>query len=78
VARKLTLLATVVVMPGGLLALCAIACALMLMRSDSGRRALSLLKKRIPARVKAPLAKMLRLMRGEQLFLASSSESPLP
>jgi hypothetical protein len=74
VARKLTLLATVVVMPGGLLALCAIACALLLMRSDGGRRALSLVKKWIPARVTAPLCKMLRRMRGEQLFLARSPE----
>jgi hypothetical protein len=77
VARKLTMLATVVVMPGGLFMLCAVACVLVLMRSDSGRRVLVLLRKRIPPRVKAPLCQLLRFLRGEQLFRASSQHVPL-
>jgi hypothetical protein len=76
VARKLTMLATVVVMPGGLLILCAIACALLLMRSESGRRALELLRKRIPARVKAPLCQLLGFLQGEAVFRASSKLLP--
>ena len=72
------MLATVVVMPGGLFVLCAIACVLLLMRSDGGRRAVASLKNRIPARVKEPLRKVLLLARGEQVFLAHSSEVRLP
>jgi hypothetical protein len=74
VARRLSMLATLFVMPGGLFILCAIACVLLLMRSDSGRRALATLKDRIPARVKAPLRRVLLLARGEQVFLPRSSQ----
>jgi hypothetical protein len=69
VTRKLTLLATMVVMPGGLLILAAIVCALILTRTPRGRRALVGLKKRIPDRVRAPLRRMVVLARGEQFFL---------
>lgn len=76
--RKLTLLTTVVVLPGGLLALCAFAIALMLMRSDGGRRVLDGVKRRLPERVKRPLKRALVIARGEELFLPRPTRVQLP
>jgi hypothetical protein len=76
VLRKLTLLTTILVLPGGLMALCAIAVALMLMRSDGGRRMLVGLKRRLPERLKAPLRRALLVASGEQLFLARPTRLP--
>jgi hypothetical protein len=73
VARRLGMLATAVVMPGGLLLLCAVGCIFLLMRSDGGRRVLTGLRNRIPARIQLLLRRALLLTRGERLFLASGS-----
>lgn len=70
------MLATVVVMPGGLVVLVALACAFLLMRSTRGRIALASLKKRVPDRVKAPLRRLLVLAQGEQLFLEPPTQAP--
>jgi hypothetical protein len=69
VTRRLGMLAAVAMLPGGLVVLCALACVLLLMRSEGGRRALNRLEGRIPPRVKEPLRKVLLLARGEQVFL---------
>jgi hypothetical protein len=69
VGRKLTMLAMVVLVPGGLMALCAIALFLVLARTERGRRVLHLVRRRMPARLERPLRRTLALVRGEKAFL---------
>lgn len=70
VARKLTMLATVVVMPGGLMLLVAIALTILLMRTERGQRLLVPIKRRVPPRLRAQAKRILALVSGEKLFLA--------
>lgn len=76
VTRKLTLLATMVVMPGGLLALVAIGCMLVFLRTRRGRIAFDAWKLRIPPRIKAPLRRLMVLARGEDLFRSGPRQLP--
>jgi hypothetical protein len=76
VTRKLTLLATMLVMPGGLMLLLVVALALVAWRTERGRRALMLLKPRIPARVKAPIRKILVLASWENVFPLPPTQAP--
>jgi hypothetical protein len=69
VGRKLTMLATVVVLPGGLLLLIAVALTIVLMRSGRGRRLLLPLKRRVPPRLRASVKRVLAIATGENLFL---------
>ncbi len=68
VGRKLTLLATMMVLPGGLVALVTLACLLLLARSERGRRALAAVLNRVPARLRAPLGRFLPPPREEHFF----------
>ena len=70
VARKLTMLATVVVMPGGVLLLLAIALTILLMRTNRGQRLLVPIKRRVPPRLRAQCKRVLAIISGEKLFLA--------
>ena len=67
------MLATVVVMPGGVVLLIAIALAIMLMRSERGQRLLVPLKRRVPPRLRARVKRVLALVSGEKLFLPPPS-----
>jgi len=69
VGRKLTMLATVLVVPGGLVLLVAVALAIVLMRTATGQRLLVPLKRRVPPRVRARAKRILALATGEKLFL---------
>jgi len=64
------MLAMAVLVPGGLMALCAVALMLLLARTERGRRWLQPLKRRLPARLERPLRRTLALVRGEKQFLA--------
>jgi hypothetical protein len=69
VGRKLTMLATVVVMPGGVVLLIALALAIVLMRTQRGQRLLVPLKRRVPPRLRVHAKRVLALVSGEKLFL---------
>jgi hypothetical protein len=68
VARKLMMLATMVALPGGLVALFAIALVVVMARTTRGRRTLLALKPRLPARLKSSFKRALRLVDGENWF----------
>lgn len=68
VGRKLTMLATVLVLPGGLVLLVAVALAVVLMRTARGQRLLVPLKRRVPPRVRFHIKRLLGLLNGEKLF----------
>jgi hypothetical protein len=69
VGRKLTMLAMAVLVPGGLIALCAVVLVLVLARTERGRRWLEPMKRRLPARLARPIKRTLALVRGEKQFL---------
>ena len=63
------MLATMVALPGGLVALFAIALVVVMARTTRGRRTLLALKPRVPARLKTSFKRALRLVDGENWFL---------
>jgi hypothetical protein len=63
------MLATVMVMPGGVVLLIAIALAIVLMRTERGQRLLVPLKRRVPPRLRARAKRVLAIVSGEKLFL---------
>jgi len=63
------MLATVVVMPGGVVLLIAIVLAIVLMRTERGQRLLVPLKRRVPPRLRAHAKRVLAIVSGEKLFL---------
>ena len=69
VGRKLTMLATVVVMPGGVVLLIAIALGILLMRTERGQRLIVPLKRRVPPRLRVHVKRVLAIVSGEKLFL---------
>lgn len=76
--RKLTMLATVMVMPGGLVLLLAVVLAIVLMRTPSGQRLLVPLKRRVPPKLRAHGKRILAIVTGEKLFLpAPTSVRPV-
>ena len=62
------MLATMVALPGGLLALFAIALVVVMARTARGRRTLLALKPRLPLRLKTSFKRALRLVDGENWF----------
>ena len=68
--RKLTLLATVVVMPGGLALLASLLLLVLLARTGRGQRALAAVRRWLPPRLQQPLGRALALACGEKLFLS--------
>ena len=71
--RKLTMLATVVVMPGGLLLLLSVAFVIALMRTSRGKQLLAPLGRRIPPRLRAQGRRVFAALVGEKLFLGPPS-----
>ena len=69
----MTMLATVVVMPGGLMLLLAVALVVVAMRTARGQRLLLPLKRRLPPRLRAHARKVLSVVTGEKLFLGAPS-----
>jgi hypothetical protein len=74
VGRKLTLLTTVLVMPGGLVLLGALMLTILLARTSRGQRVLVAFKRRVPPRLRAQLKRGLQLMQAEKLFLPGPSQ----
>jgi hypothetical protein len=72
VGRKLTMLATVMVLPGGLMLLAAVALAIVLMRTEYGKRLLVPVKRRIPPRLRVHGKRVLAVVTGEKLFLPAA------
>jgi hypothetical protein len=68
------MLATMMVMPGGLILLVAVALAIVLMRTPRGQRLLVPLKRRIPPRVRAHAKRLMALATGEKLFLQAPTQ----
>ena len=71
--RKLTMLATVMVVPGGLVLLIALTLAIVLARTDPGKRLLVPLRRRVPPRIRVQAKRILALATGEKLFLPAST-----
>jgi len=69
VAKKLSMLAGMVVMPGGLLVLAAILLVVLFARSDRGQRVLYTVKRRIPPRLRVHIKRAMVLLTGENQFL---------
>ena len=69
VGRKLTMLATVVVMPGGLMLLLAVALVVVMMRTERGQRLLAPLGRRVPPRLRDHAKRLFATLRGEKIFL---------
>lgn len=67
--RKLTILATVVLMPGGLVLLASLVLLVALARTGRGQRALAAFKGRLPPRLQHPVRRVLALASGEKHFL---------
>lgn len=65
------MLATILVMPGGLVLFVALALAIVLMRTGTGQRLLVPLKRRVPPRLRVHVKRILALASGEKLFLAA-------
>lgn len=72
VGRKLTMVATVVVLPGGLVVLLALALVIVLARTAWGQRRLIALWRRVPPRLRARVGRTLALVRGENVFLGGA------
>jgi hypothetical protein len=72
VSRKLTILATVVVMPGGLVLLASVLLLVVLARTPRGQRALVAVNRRLPLRLQHPLRRLLALVHREKLFLSGA------
>jgi predicted PurR-regulated permease PerM len=73
VGRKLTMLATIFVVPGGLMLLAAVALVILVARTQSGQRLLAGIKRRVPPRVRARARRVLALTRAEKLFLPTAN-----
>jgi hypothetical protein len=73
VGRKVTMLATVLVLPGGLLLLAAVALTILLMRTPRGQRLLIPFKRRIPPRVRAHAKRVMAILAGEKIFLPETN-----
>ena len=71
------MLAAVLVIPGGLVLLAAVALAVVLMRSLGGQRLLASLERRIPPRVRAPARRVLACLVGGKSFLSRASAGSL-
>ena len=69
------MLATIVVMPGGLVLFVALALAILLMRTDRGQRLLVPLKRRVPPRLRVHAKRILAIATGEKLFLPAPTRS---
>lgn len=67
--KKLTMLAGMVVMPGGLILLGAILAIVLLARTARGQRVLYGFKRRVPPRLRAHIRRGLTILTGEKLFL---------
>ncbi len=67
------MLATVVVMPGGLLLLLSVALVIVLMRTARGQRMLARVGHRVPRRLLAPAQRLFAAVVGEKLFLEAPS-----
>jgi hypothetical protein len=67
------MLATVVVMPGGLMLLLTVALVVLLMRSERGQRLLAPLARRLPPRLRARARRVFDTLRGEKIFLPARS-----
>jgi hypothetical protein len=76
VGRKLTMLLTVLALPGGLMLLFAIAVAVVILRSQRGQRLFARLEPRLPRRLRAPVGRLLALVTGEKLFLPAPDPVP--
>ncbi|HEX8954092.1 MAG TPA: hypothetical protein VF945_19690 [Polyangia bacterium] len=74
--RKLTMLAAVLVVPGGLIVLVALALAIVLMRTDAGQRLLVPLERRVPPRLRAYALRIRAIATGEKLFLPAATRAP--
>jgi hypothetical protein len=74
VGRKLTMVATVMVMPGGLVLLASVVLTILLMRTSRGQRLLIPLKRRIPPRLRFHGKRVMALLTGENIFLSRPKE----
>lgn len=63
------MLATMLVMPGGLVLLTSIALLILLARTARGRRLLAVAQRRVPPRLRAYVKRALVMARAEDLFL---------
>ncbi|MGZ3407655.1 MAG: hypothetical protein ACXVAN_14495, partial [Polyangia bacterium] len=73
VGRKVTLLASVLLLPGGLVLLVAVALAIVLMRTERGQRLLLPFKRRIPPRVRVQVKRVMAILTGEKIFLSRTT-----
>ena len=73
VGRKVTMLASALVLPGGLVLLVAVALAIVLMRTARGQRLLVPIKRRIPPRIRTHAKRFMSMLAGEKLFLPGST-----
>jgi len=69
------MLATIVVVPGGLVLLVALALAIVLMRTATGQRLLIPLKRRVPPRLRVHAKRILAIATGEKLFLPAPTRA---
>jgi hypothetical protein len=67
------LLATLMLLPGGLMALCAVVLVVAIARTRRGRSALLAVGRRMPPRVRAPVVRLLSRMGREPRFLDGPS-----
>ena len=68
------MLATLVVMPGGLVLLVALSVAIVFLRTSRGQRLLVPLKRRVPPRIRAHGKRVLAIAAGEKLFLPEPTQ----
>jgi hypothetical protein len=68
------MLATMMVMPGGLVLLIAVALAIVFLRTSRGQRLLVPLQRRVPPRIRAHVKRVLALAAGEKLFLPEATQ----
>jgi hypothetical protein len=64
------MLATVLILPGGLMLLAAVTLVVLLMRTQRGHRILVPLQRQVPPRLRAQAKRVLRLVSGEKDFLS--------
>ena len=62
------MLTGMLVMPGGLVVLCAIALVILLARTARGQRVLYSIKRRVPPRLRGHIKRVLTLLSGEKFF----------
>jgi hypothetical protein len=68
------MLATMMVMPGGLVLLVAVALAIVLLRTSRGQRLLLPLRRRIPPRLREHAKRVWAIATGEKLFLPEATQ----